>query len=564
MALTVEDLYQQYAGRTPDAEGLAFWQAGFGSEITPAEIESFKQSVGITKAEEIVNSTPNLSSGELLTAMQSNNISPEQMAQALNVPVGQVVSTVAEALPPGQAAFLGGTVIQPVYEQSSLQGIDAPASTPLQEILVYTENQQTGDAYKQYTPTGEYIKSGQFKDVGGLGSLLKDMGTAIGPIALAAATAGGAGGLLGSSLGLTGTAANVAGGALLGGGGAALTGGDVLQGALLGGAGGYLQGAGGVGIETDASFLANDAAQLANQGISQSQIVDILSAPGYASTAAANLAASMAVNGLDVGTITNQLDALSSNTGLYQQNLSQGEFGAYDALGLKDVVGNDFAAIEQNLVASGVDPLVAADISQQLAFNPNITQSELASNLTNSFGNNIYDVNVATTYPTSVLPGSGGFLSDVAGTTGATATTGTTGTTGTAGTGITPGKILDAVKIAGVVAGIGGSVTDTGQTGFDIVPVPSDWKTPTYGQITGPVQGLAPINFGSRELLRGTQWEKYINPIQPAAVQSPQTGMNYNQLINTLQGGQGGSLTLSDIISGIQGQYGQTSSGTVG
>jgi len=330
-------------------------------------------------------------------------------------------------------------------------------------------------------------------------------------VALQALAAAYGGGLLGSSLGLTGTAANVAGGALIGGGSAALTGGNVLKGAVLGGAGGYLQGAGGVGtsIETDASFLANDASRLAAQGLSESQIADILGASGYASTPAANLAASMAVNGLDVGTITNQLDALSANTGLYQQNLSQGEFGAYDALGLQDVVGNDFAAIEQNLVASGVDPLVAADISQQLAFNPNITQSELASNLTNSFGNNIYDVNVATTYPTSVLPGSGGLLSDVAGTTGTT-TGATTGTT--TGTGITPGKILDAVKLAGVVAGIGGSATDTGKTGFDIVPVPSDWTTPTYGQPTGSTQGLAPINFGSRDLLRGTQWEKYLQP----------------------------------------------------
>lgn len=70
--------------------------------------------------------------------------------------------------------------------------------------------------------------------------MLKETGRELGPIALAALTAGGAGGLLGSSLGLTGTAANVAGGALLGGGGAALTGGNVLKGALLGGASSYV------------------------------------------------------------------------------------------------------------------------------------------------------------------------------------------------------------------------------------------------------------------------------------------------------------------------------------
>jgi hypothetical protein len=64
--------------------------------------------------------------------------------------------------------------------------------------------------------------------------------------------------------------------------------------------------------------------------------------------------------------------------------------------------------------------------------------------------------------------------------------------------------------------------------------------------------------------LRGTQWEELLNPIQPLANQNAQMGMGYNQLMNTLQGGQNGNLTLNDIISGIQGQYGQTPSGTVG
>lgn len=42
------------------------------------------------------------------------------------------------------------------------------------------------------------------------------------------------------------------------------------------------------------------------------------------------------------------------------------------------------------------------------------------------------------------------------------------------------------------------------QTGFPIVPVPADWKSPEYNMAFTP---SAPIDFGTRELLRGTQFE---------------------------------------------------------
>ena len=262
---------------------------------------------------------------------------------------------------------------------------------------------------------------------------------------------------LGSALAPTlNTAAQGAlGGALLGGGSAALAGGNVLQGALLGGLGGYAQGAGaaspGLGPQTDASFLAADAAQLAAQGLSESQIAQVLGASGYASGPAANLAASMAVNGLDVNMMTQQLNALSTNTGLMSQTGSSADFLAADALQLQGQLGNNFAAIEQNLIASGVDPLIAADVSQQIAFNPNLTQTELATNLANSFGNNIYDVNMAATYPTSVLSGEGGLLSNVPA--GATVPTGTGAVVNTPTTTPPPTTTLPPDQIGNIIKG---------------------------------------------------------------------------------------------------------------
>jgi hypothetical protein len=257
--------------------------------------------------------------------------------------------------------------------------------------------------------------------------------------------------------------------------------GSILAGQALGGA------FGGAGAATDASFLAADAAQLASQGLSESAIAQVLSAPGYASTAAANLAASMAVNGLDVGMMTQQLNALGTNTGLMSQTGSSADFLAADALQLQGQLGNNFAAIEQNLIASGVDPLIAADVSQQLAFNPNLTQTDLATNLANSFGNNIYDVNMAQTYPTSVLPGAGGLLSNAPPTTSTTtaANVTTPGTNATAGTGtganaganagLTPGQIANLVKTGVTLAGTTGAISAA--TGGSNAPL----QAPTQG-----------------------------------------------------------------------------------
>lgn len=257
-------------------------------------------------------------------------------------------------------------------------------------------------------------------------------------------------------------------------------------GSLFGGLGLGAAGAAGAGV-TDAAFLAADAAQLAAQGLTESQIASTLGS--YGSSAASNLAASMAANGLDVGTITQQLNNLGTNTGLISQTGSNADFLSADALQLQGQVGNNFAAIEQNLIASGVDPLVAADVSQQLAFNPGITQPQLATNLSNSFGNNIYDVNMATTYPTSVLPGSGGLLSDVAGVPPTTITpvpstpTATPTTAPANTTGLTTSQIANLVKAGVGLVGAGGAASVAANAGGG-----------NSGAVVNPTQGVPTNN----------------------------------------------------------------------
>lgn len=51
MAKSIEDLYQQYAGRAPDPEGLAYWTKDFGDTIDPHEISIFQNAVAEARAQ---------------------------------------------------------------------------------------------------------------------------------------------------------------------------------------------------------------------------------------------------------------------------------------------------------------------------------------------------------------------------------------------------------------------------------------------------------------------------------------------------------------------------------
>ena len=180
--------------------------------------------------------TPKMSGTELVAYMQKNNMSPAQAATATGIPEGSILSSVAKTISPNQSLTLGGTTIQPEY--SSRGEGDTFEQGPLSQILVYKENQGTGDPYKTYSVNGEQTGSGKFKDVGGLGQMLKETVVELAPVILTAATAGGGAAALGSALGFgTGAAATALGNAVIGGTLAEAQGGDFLKGALAAGAG---------------------------------------------------------------------------------------------------------------------------------------------------------------------------------------------------------------------------------------------------------------------------------------------------------------------------------------
>ena len=128
-------------------------------------------------------------------------------------------------------------------------------------------------------------------------------------------------------------------------------------------------------------------------------------------------------------------------------------------------------------------------------------------------------------------------------------------------------EIIDMIRLGVLSANVLNAATqETGPTGFPIVPVPADWKSPTYTKdlpSVAPTQ-LPPIDFGNRNLLIGTQWEKFLDPNYgkvPAPIQFNQpSDMSYDRLMSILGTSRdvlpSQALSINDVISGIQNQYG--------
>jgi hypothetical protein len=115
-----------------------------------------------------------------------------------------------------------------------------------------------------------------------------------------------------------------------------------------------------------------------------------------------------------------------------------------------------------------------------------------------------------------------------------------------------------------------GAAVSGGPTQYDIVPVPTDWTSPQT--IAATYNYPRPIDFGNRNLLMGTQWEKFLDPnygrVPEPTIYSQPSNLSYSDLMGILGNKQGmpssSNLSINDIISGIQNQYGQVPSRTMG
>ena len=141
-------------------------------------------------------------------------------------------------------------------------------------------------------------------------------------------------------------------------------------------------------------------------------------------------------------------------------------------------------------------------------------------------------------------------------------------------TSLTPSDVIKILGIGTTIAGINAATGGGGTSGgvqYPIVDVPANWATPPKTSVA-PATVLPPINFGDRNLLIGTQWEKFLDPNYgqvPEPIQYSQpSSLSYNDLMGILGSRQGmpsaSTLSINDIISGIQNQYGQAPVSTMG
>jgi hypothetical protein len=191
---------------------------------------------------------PGMTDEQIVKAMETYGVSPAQMAQAVGLSEGEVVSRVAVTVPPGSSVTLGDTRVAPQY-QTTGSGMDQQVGG-LENV--YVEKVPTGDVnYKSpvgtpiqvYSPTGDLVNTIKTKEdqsfFGGLVDAFKD------PVVLAALGGAAAGGLFGgagalggaTTLGTTGlTAAELAAYDLALGGAGGTAGATSLANALTTGA----------------------------------------------------------------------------------------------------------------------------------------------------------------------------------------------------------------------------------------------------------------------------------------------------------------------------------------
>ena len=399
---------------------------------------------------------------------------------------------------------------------------------------------------------------------------VKEALTASLPLLLSIALPG-LGSAIGSSLGATGVAANVIGGGIVGGGLSAATGGDFLQGAL----GGAL-GAG-------AGAITPGVSEALGGGTFGNVAAGALTGGGVSALMGGDFATGALKGGVGAGISDyqqqlrqEQFDTAMTESGLAGQT-SIDEFVApqvdLTAPSVQDVINQISAPADQ--VDDGVQEIVITAPREQTV----PTQADMQSSIDalllqlapyevtsenidlNKFVNELVDGVPAEPdmQPEAVDNSKLIAALDVL-------------------------KVLSPVAITALLAKNKTSSGTDEQTGYPILPIPGDWKSPTYNQAFTP---SAPIDFGTPSLLAGTQWETL------QQFQAPQE-YNLSNLINTLNyqsvpfvsqqyempqqvstadfmsqfqaptvgtyeliGNLGGKpVSIADIISGIQSQYG--------
>jgi hypothetical protein len=406
------------------------------------------------------------------------------------------------------------------------------------------------------------------------------------------------------SQGASSAAINTVGGAIFGAGTAALSGGDIVKGALLGGAGGAL----GDYLNTASGAVLGDASDIAmtmaDAGSSLSEIENALTNRGFSANVvadslkdAANVLAPKAINiPSTVSGLTDAVNVVGQSVAPSLNNvLSTIASTAPVAFSTPVTDGGTVkvtGATEPKMTTQQVIDLVNSQIAANVTAPTNLATQTITApksvstqDVINAIAATIPAVTAVPTevstptIPTkTVIAEKPSSITDVI--TAATIpliqpTTPLEVPKVTAEKEMSDAEKIRLAQLGLTAAGLltaGSALSNTGTpTGFPIVPIPADWKTPPATGVA-PFTPLPSINFGDRNLLIGTQWEKFLDPNygkvpEPIKYSQP-SNMSYNDLMGILGSKQGmpsaSSLSINDIISGIQNQYGQTPTRTMG
>ncbi len=411
----------------------------------------------------------------------------------------------------------------------------------LPELMYLTRTNPNNPAvWETYNPkTGEIVDTGTFAGGGDQGLLAASRPV----LALAASVLGAPylSDLIAGQTGLTGSALSGATGATIAGGSTALTGGsaeDTLKAALLAGGGAYL------GNELQNALYDSTAAADTAAGLN----------PRYGTTYDEILA--------------NLMDSPEAQQAM--QNLISGNVSApiVDTSTADNLVitaptssTNILDALTPTVTVTGARPVTQQNVIDTIAATgATIPEVKVVSQRPVNSAT-VEDVLSTITAPAISIPA----------TTATTATTPTKTTTTTSTKETDPLKVAQLALSAAGLLGAGAALSNNAPTGFEVVPIPESWGNPPKPSVA-PFTQLPPIDFGNRNLLIGTQWEKFLDPNYgkvPEPVQYSQpSNLSYNDLMGILGSKQGmplaSSLSINDIISGIQNQYGQTASRTMG
>jgi hypothetical protein len=462
---------------------------------------------------------PNASDADISSVMESAGVSPSQLAAVTGLDEGEIAARVAATLPPNEAVLLGDTYVQAVNQVTG-SGQDQQVGG-LENVITYKAgDNKVGGSYNQYNPDGTLARTGTQQEVNATKDFMD--------FALTAGTLFGLPVGIGESLGLgSGAVSRAVGQGLLTtgtklGGGDSLT--DALKAGLFGGAasfaGSQLSDYINANTPIDASNMTqaqfNDAiegrlvADMQAAGLSKDQISAFLDDMGIGQ----GLTTNVATPTTDVPTTADSVQI----TGERPTNVS---------------IGNPFVTTPTiTVTGSTAKPTTQQDLINTLATTPTVKITADRPKTTN-----IGDALAAiTTLPTTTTP----VKKD---------------------TTLTTSDIIKLISVVPAIGAITKVASPTDPTTFPITPVPPNWTTPTTPN--SPYQPLPPIDFGNRNLLIGTQWEKFLDPNYgkvPVPTQYSQpSNLSYNDLMGILGSKQGmpapSALSINDVISGMTNTY---------